>query len=190
MTAVQHQCSSLRSHIVDILIQETTSVVLVAWLFNYQTKALVCLIDRWDDQGRRLYTSIITVTWTEDWTERLIKGVASSRVDTNPGFHIGFFNILNLAAIPEKRVLTCRSGLVWKSSSQTGHLYWTFPSQNFVIQVLQKLCPHGVETGLLNTSRQMGHEKFSDQVSDQVLAEAIPRHRQQGLCIEQVHSFH
>jgi hypothetical protein len=39
------------------------------------------------------------------------------------------------------------------------------------MQVLQKLCPHGVETGLLNTSRQMGQEKFS---SDQeVLAEAI-----------------
>ncbi|CAL8327268.1 unnamed protein product [Arctogadus glacialis] len=39
------------------------------------------------------------------------------------------------------------------------------------LQVLQKLCPHGVETGLLNTSRQMGQEKFS---SDQeMLAEAI-----------------
>ena len=39
------------------------------------------------------------------------------------------------------------------------------------MQVLQKLCPHGVETGLLNTSRQMEHEKLpSDQ---EVLAEAI-----------------
>ncbi|KAK0149238.1 hypothetical protein N1851_010235 [Merluccius polli] len=47
--------------------------------------------------------------------------------------------------------------------------------QNVVIQVLQKLCPQDVVTGLLNTSRQMEQEKFS---SDQeVLAEAIPRHR-------------
>ena len=68
------------------------------------------------------------------------------------------------------KVLTLKSGLVWKSSLQTGHLYWIFSSQNFVIQVLQKLCPHGVVTGLLNTSRQMGHEKLS---SDQEVAEAI-----------------
>ena len=88
----------------------------------------------------------------------------------------------NRSTISDKRILTCRSGLVLKSFLQTGHLYLTFSSQNLVIQVLQKLCPHGVVTGLLNTSRQMGHEKFS---SDQeVLAEAIPRHRRQGLCIE------
>ncbi|KAK0132960.1 hypothetical protein N1851_031668 [Merluccius polli] len=49
--------------------------------------------------------------------------------------------------------------------------------QNFAIQVLQKLCPQAVVTGLLNTSRQMEQEKLS---SDQeVLAEAIPRHRPQ-----------
>ena len=36
-------------------------------------------------------------------------------------------------------------------------------------------------TGLLNTSRQMDHEKFSEQ---EVLAEAIPRHRQQGLRVD------
>ena len=72
-----------------------------------------------------------------------------------------------------------------KSLLQTGHLYWTCSSQNFVIQVLQKLCPHVVVTGLLNTSRQMEHEKFpSDQ---EVLAQAIPRHRRQGLCIEQLY---
>ena len=58
-----------------------------------------------------------------------------------------------------------------KAMLQRGHLNVTCSSQCFVIQVLQKLCPHGVETGLLNTSRQMEHEKFS---SDQeVLAEAI-----------------
>ena len=68
---------------------------------------------------------------------------------------------------------------------QRGHLNLTCSSQYFVIQVLQKLCPHGVETGLLNTSRQMEHEKFSS--DPDVLAEAIPRHRRQGLCIEQVH---
>ena len=85
------------------------------------------------------------------------------------------------------KVLTCKSGLVWKSLLQTGHLYLTCPSQNLLIQVLQKLCPHGVETGLLNTSRQMQHEKFSS--DPEVLAEAIPRHRRQGLCIEQVPSF-
>ena len=51
------------------------------------------------------------------------------------------------------------------------------------MQVLQKLCPQGVETGLLNTSRQMEQEKLS---SDQeVIAEAIPRHRPQGLRVEQ-----
>ena len=38
--------------------------------------------------------------------------------------------------------------------------------------VLQVLCPHGAETGLLNTSRQMGPEKSS---SDQEVAEDIPR---------------
>ena len=53
------------------------------------------------------------------------------------------------------------------------------------MQVLQKLCPHRVETGLLNTSRQMEQEKLS---SDQeVLAKAIPRHRPQGLRVEQLH---
>ena len=63
--------------------------------------------------------------------------------------------------------------------------YLTCSSQYFVIQVLQKLCPHGVETGLLNTSRQMEHEKFS---SDQLaLAQAIPRRK--SLCIEQYHYF-
>ena len=67
------------------------------------------------------------------------------------------------------KVLTCKSGLEWNSLLQKGHLYWTCSSQNVVIQVLQKLCPHGVESGLLNTSRQMEHEKSS---SDQ---EAIPR---------------
>ena len=70
------------------------------------------------------------------------------------------------------KVLTCKSGIVWNSLLQIGHLYRTWSSQNVVIQVLQKLCPHGVKTGLLNTSRQMEHEKSS---SDQDVAEAIPR---------------
>ena len=49
--------------------------------------ALVCLIDRWDDQGGRVFTSIMTI-WTEEWIERPTEGAASSRVDMNPGFHI------------------------------------------------------------------------------------------------------
>ena len=44
---VWYKYSSLSSHMVAILIQET--VVLVVWLFYHQTKVLVCLIDRWDD---------------------------------------------------------------------------------------------------------------------------------------------
>ena len=70
------------------------------------------------------------------------------------------------------KVLTRKTGLVWNSSLQTGHLYWTMSSQNTVIQALQKLCPHGVVTGLLNTSRQTEQEKSS---SDHDAAEAIPR---------------
>ena len=80
-------------------------------------------------------------------------------------------DVPNRSTISEIRILTGKSGLVLKSSLQTGHLYLTCSSQNLVIQALQKLCPHGVETGLLNTSRQMEHEKLpSDQ---EVLAEAI-----------------
>ena len=85
---VRYEYSSLRSHTIEILIQETTLVVLVVWLFYYQSKVLVCLIDRWDDEGGRVVTSIITGTWVEDWIERLTEGAASSRVEMNPGFHI------------------------------------------------------------------------------------------------------
>ena len=45
-------------------------------------------------------------------------------------------------------------------------------SQKVVIQVLQKLCPHGVEMGLLNTFKQMEQEKSS---SDQEVAKTMPR---------------
>ena len=104
---------------------------------------------------------------------------------TSPGSTQGcsFTRTPNRSTISTKRIFTRRSGLVRKSSLQTGHLYRTCSSQNFAIQVLQKLCPHGVETGLLNTSRHMEHEKFSS--GQEVFAEAIPRHRRQGSCIEQ-----
>ena len=60
---------------------------------------------------------------------------------------------------------------MWKSLLPTGYLYLTCSSQKLERQVLQKLCPHAVVTGLLNTSRQIEHEKLSSDL--EVLAEAV-----------------
>ena len=78
-----HLCSSLRFHQVDIISSKWHLLFILL-----QTKVLVCLIDRWDDQGDRVYTLIIKETWVEEWIERLTKGATRSRVDMNPGFHI------------------------------------------------------------------------------------------------------
>ena len=70
-------------------------------------------------------------------------------------------DLLNLSVISENKVLTFRSGLMLKTSLHLGHRHKVFMFQYSVMQLLQKLCPHGVVTGSVNMSRQMAQRNCS-----------------------------
>ncbi len=80
-------------------------------------------------------------------------------------------------------VLILRSGLLLKVSLQDGQKQVGVSVQCLFRQVLQKLCPHGVVTGSVNTSRQMEHwsSSFSGSLED-----AMPEKISNDNCLVQI----
>ena len=68
---------------------------------------------------------------------------------------------LSWATISDMKMLTCTSVLESKYFLQTGHSRLLLILQFLMMQALQKLCPHCMVTGAVNTSRQTGHRKLS-----------------------------
>lgn len=81
---------------------------------------------------------------------------------------------LNCSAISLSTVFTLISGLLWKVFLHMGHWNKGLVFQYPRMQVWQKLCPHGMETGLVKTSRQMEQCTCS---SERFPAVAMPTHR-------------
>ncbi len=71
-------------------------------------------------------------------------------------FSQDFFFLL-WSTVSRSVVLILRSGLCLNVSLQYGQLQVWLLSQQLFRQVLQKLCPHGVLTGSVNTSRHIEH---------------------------------
>lgn len=70
-------------------------------------------------------------------------------------------DLLNCSVMSFKPTLILSTGRCWKASLHRGHSDLTLESQKRLMQSRQKLCPHGMDTGFLKTSRQMLHQNCS-----------------------------